>query len=477
MGGFKNLSDMRIPVLSTLVPALVYAAGLLSGCGTRSVEPLIEGVPDDAVAVKVVDLASLLKEAGCEVAVSDGITSPCASMVVSLVAEPDFRDIFTGILSTGKCADLSKVIMFTTSAGHEILTFRLRDEEAFCRIMGCKPEKAVIGEGKNKRDFRRAEVGGMALVMDNGRCWVASRFDDIKGALEGAYRSHFGELEGVREFLDAPGAARLAVNCGRSSLSFLGGGSRWLCIGFNVTEASVSAGAVVMDRDGKLDSIGKRFGEIDTDFLRYTPNDAAVVLAFGKYDGNVRGLSMLFGRFAPVYLSQADGTTSLYAVPAGGVEAVASAAPGSWNVETMVHVPEDVMREGLRQYKERAGGKARDIGNQWTYSEGDNNYYFGAFDGCLVFSSNREISSAYTNSFNEDFSGRRAAMIVDVASGSVLAKAWRLPFGLSFRLGVDDTRVKARITFNGSHENALRSLLKLPQLPDLKERFRANTAR
>ncbi len=323
MGGFKNLSDMRIPVLLTLVPALVYAAGLLSGCGTRSVEPLIEGVPDDAVAVKVVDLASLLKEAGCEVAVSDGITSPCASVVVSLVAEPDFRDIFTGILSTGKCADLSKVIMFTTSAGHEILTFRLRDEEAFCRIMGCKPEKAVIGEGKNKRDFRRAEVGGMALVMDNGRCWVASRFDDIKGALEGAYRSHFGELEGVREFLDAPGAARLAVNCGRSSLSFLGGGSRWLCIGFNVTEASVSAGAVVMDRDGKLDSIGKRFGEIDTDFLRYTPNDAAVVLAFGKYDGNVRGLSMLFGRFAPVYLSQADGTTSLYAVPAGGVEAVA----------------------------------------------------------------------------------------------------------------------------------------------------------
>ena len=86
MGGFKNLSDMRIPVLLTLFPALVYAAGLLSGCGTRSVEPLIEGVPDDAVAVKVVDLASLLKEAGCEVAVSDGITSPCASMVVSLVA-------------------------------------------------------------------------------------------------------------------------------------------------------------------------------------------------------------------------------------------------------------------------------------------------------------------------------------------------------------------------------------------------------
>ena len=52
-GGFKNLSDMRIPVLLTLVPALVYAAGLLSGCGTRSVEPLIEGVPDDAVAVKI----------------------------------------------------------------------------------------------------------------------------------------------------------------------------------------------------------------------------------------------------------------------------------------------------------------------------------------------------------------------------------------------------------------------------------------
>ena len=83
--------------------------------------------------------------------------------------------------------------------------------------------------------------------------------------------------------------ARLAVNCGRSSLSSLGGSDKWLCAGLDVSAASVSAEAVVMNRDGKLDSIGRNFREIDIDFLRYTPQDAAVVLAYGKFSGNERG--------------------------------------------------------------------------------------------------------------------------------------------------------------------------------------------
>ncbi|MDE6529017.1 MAG: hypothetical protein K2L78_08230, partial [Muribaculaceae bacterium] len=354
-------------------------------------------------------------------------------------------------------------------------SFRIHDAASFCQGLGCEPEKAEISVPDG--DFVRAEAGGMALVMDRSRCWMAAKYEDIKEALEHAGKSRFGTMAGVQEFLSAPRAAKLAVNCGRSSLSFLGGESRWLCVGFDVTEASVSAEAVVMDRDGRLDSIGRNFQEIDTDFLRYTPNDAAVVLAFGKFKGNVKGLGMLLGRFAPVYLSQADGTTSLYALPAGGVAAVADASPGSWNVETMVHVPEDLLPVGISQYKERAKGKARKVGDQWTYREGDDSCYFGAFDGCLVFSTNREISSDYNNAFADSFTGRRAAMVVDVAAGSVLAKAWGLPFGLSFRLGVDAMKVKARITFNGSDENALCSLLQLPQLPDFKERFRMNTAR
>lgn len=469
---------MKVRFLLTLAPALFLAAGLLPGCSARYSAPLIEGVPDDAVTVKVVDLGFLLKDAGCAVPVAAGGLKPRAEQIVDLVAEPGFRGIVTRILSSGmETTDLSEVLAFTTASGHDIMSFRLKDAMGFCTAMGCRAESADIVDEGMGGDFRRASVDSMSVVMTDDRCWISETYDDIKDAIAGARESNFGTLIGVREFLETPRVARLAVNCGRSSLSFLGGSSRWLCIGFNVTEASVSAEGVLMDRDGKLDSIGRNFKEIDTDFLRYTPNDAAVVLAFGHFKGNVRGLGMLLGRFAPVYLSQADGTTSLYALPAGGVEAVAGAVPGSWNVETMVHVPEDIIQVGISQYKERAVGKVRDLGNQWTYREGDASYFFGAFDGCLVFSTNREISSNYNNSFTEDFLGHRAVMLVNVTAGSVLAKAWGLPFGLSFRIGVDAMKVKARIAFNGSDENALCSLLRLPQLPDFKERFRVNTAR
>lgn len=470
---------MKVRALLILVPALVYAAGLFSGCATSGGRgELIGGVPGDAVVVKVVNLEFLLKDAGCAVPVSDGALKPRAGQIVGLVAEPDFRGIFTRLLAVGKegGADMSEVVSFTTASGRDIMSFGIDDAGAFCRAMGCEAEKADMAlEGTG---LLRASVDGMAMVMDRSRCWIAADEACIKEALEHVGKGSFGSLTGVHEFLESSRAAKLAVNCGRSSLSFLGDAGKWLCVGFDVTEASVSAEAVVMDRDGRLDSIGRNFQEIDTDFLRYTPNDAAVVLAFGKFKGNVRGLGMLLGRFAPVYLSQADGTTSLYAVPASGrVESVAEAAPGSWNVETMVHVPEELIQVGLGQYRERAVGKVRNLGGQWTYSEGDDSYYFGAFDGCLVFSTNREISADYNNAFAESFLGRRAAMVVDVAAGSVLAKAWGLPFGLSFRLGVDAMRVKARIAFNGSDENALCSLLRLPQLPDFKERFRMNTAR
>ena len=66
-------------------------------------------------------------------------------------------------------------------------------------------------------------------------------------------------------------------------------------------------------------------------------------------------------------------------------------------------------------------------------------------------------------------------MVVDIPVKSVLARAWGLPYGLTFRMSLDETRLRARIVFHGSDDNALVSLLKMPQLPDFHERFRANT--
>ncbi len=464
---------MNPRVVKIALAALLLVPVVLLSCTKASGIPSIECVPDDAVVVKSVNLDGMLKAAGCPLPFAADTLASVEAGIVDLVVEPDFRNAFVAVIASGG-VDASDVTCFITASGSEVVMVPVSDAAALKSGV-----RLMAGEADfvNDKELVCVPLCGCVVAVARGHCFIAHDAEVIKGALRKAHDNHFGTLLGVREFLSGSSMARLAVNCGRSSLSSLGGSDKWLCAGLDVSAASVSAEAVVMDRDGKLDSIGRNFREIDIDFLRYTPQDAAVVLAYGKFSGNERGLSMLLGRFAPVYLKQADGTTSLYALPAGRAQEIADASPGAWNVETMVHVPEHLVPECINQYKERARGKAIDIGNQWMYREGGNSYFFGAFDGSVVFSTNREISAEYNNSFTEDFLGKRAAMIIDIPYGSVLSRAWGVPYGLCFKIGVEEMKVKARITFSGTTDTPLAALLRLPQLPDFKARFHAYTGR
>ena len=74
--------------------------------------------------------------------------------------------------------------------------------------------------------------------------------------------------------------------------------------------------------------------------------------------------------------------------------------------------------------------------------------------------------------------GKRAAMIIDIPYGSVLSRAWGCsPMVSVFKIGVEEMKVKARITFSGTTDTPLAALLRLPQLPDFKARFHAYTGR
>ena len=454
------------------VTAAFLSGIILTGCSPSAEAPLYDFIPADAVVIKNINLSQLLKDAESPDPIADGdsLTS-MARALTDLCVEPDFREVFSNALRAREHADFSRLMSFTTSSGRSLIVFPLNAPEAFINTID-------RGAGASmERGYIIVNSGDMTVAVKDNKCWIARSLDDIEEANHSAEANHIGTMPAIKQFVSSDAAANVAVNCGKSSLSYLGDADKWLCVSLKVSPQSVSARGVVMNRDGRVDSIGANFREIDTNFLRYTPSDAPVVLAFGKFSGNVRALSFLLGRFAPVYLSQASGTTSLYALPAGSAKAVAEHAPGSWNVETMVQVPQDVLREGLEEYMTGSGYPVTSIGdNQWTYSTGDDHYYFGAFDGALAFASNREISADYNNDFTEDFLGKRAAMVINIPDGSVLCNAWKLPCGLCFKVAVEATQWKARISFYGNRSSALATLLTLPMLPDYSARFNEATA-
>ena len=472
------MRDMKFSKLFAVLVLPLVILGVFTGCRDKHLVPQIEFVPDTAVSVRVINLRYLMKSAGIGSRVLDGHRDESAETLFDLCFPFELRNSFVELGVIGGGLDLTNIYGLTTSHGYEVLMAPVADRSAFLARLGVCPDvQEIKPDGAKEWNLRYFRMDDVIVAMGDDYCWFANDVETVHDVLLESAVGHMGDVIGVRHFLENPSPVKIAVNSARSPIDFIGGRDKWLCVGFDVSDTSVSSDVIIMDDEGRVDSIGANFEEIDTDFLHYTPSDASVVLAYGKFDGNKRGLAMLLGKFAPMYVSQASGTTSLYALPASGnAVAVRDAVPGAWNVETMVQVPDDVLQAGVRSYRHDAPS-AKYADGQWAYADGDATYYFGGFDGALVFSTNREISSGYTNDFLSDFEGKRLMMLVDIPAGSVLAKAWSVPFGVHFRMGVDERRLFARVTFSGSGRTALGALLELPQIHDVKARFDANLGR
>lgn len=460
------------------VGGMVFLACLMtligSGCSGRRGGDPVEQVPASAVIVEEINLAAMLKEAGVSFPVCGDSLSAEAAEVLSLVAPSSLVQQMKYLMPCFDGIELSRVVCFTSAEGADILVVPLADNDVLEKYL--EEESGELDETDGL--LVASHAGAVVAISDNRFCWVGPDLMSVIEARSAASHGNFVEIKGVTEFLRSDDVFNLAVNCGNSSLSYLGGINRWLCIGMKITPQSVSLSGKVVSREGIPDSIGANFEVIDTDFLRYTPERAPVVLAFGKFSGNVRGLSMLLDRFAPIYLDEADGTTALYAQPvSGSVEAVRNQTSGSWNVATMVHLPDTCLEAAIKRYKETAPTTLTNLDEgdvQWTYAVEENEYYFGDFHGNLVFSLNREIAPEFSgNTYIDDFEGLRAALIIDVPAGGVLAQAWNLPYGFTFKVKVDAVGWKARITFNGTSMPAFRTLLDMPQLRDFNAKARS----
>lgn len=430
-------------------------------------------VPSDAVSVKVVDFERMMCAAGIDVPVDCVPSDSLYRRVAELSVPGPVRDAFMSVVGVAfDDIDLKHVVSFTTASGADVLAMAVTDEDAL--IGGLSRMKDNASEGlHHDEDFASMSLCGSMVALRDGMCFMSSSLNSVKDALASASSSPLSTLPGVHNFLQDDGVVRLAVNCGRSPMNYLGGVSHWLCVDTDVTGASVCFDAKIINCDGAVDSIGANFSEIDSSFLRFVPGDASVMVAFGRFGGNVRALSMLLGRFTPVYMRVADGTTALFAVPSGDAKAVAADAPGAWNVATITQVPASAVDSCLHQYEASAGVQVHKIGDSlFTYPEnGKERCYFGAYGNDVVFSVNSPISPDFVNTRQDMFDGRRLVMNIDVPDGSMLQQAWNLEYGVAFNVSLYATRLTVRINFDGGSGRPLADLLRMPMFYDSLERF------
>lgn len=454
-----------------------FAAGvmalLLPSCKEKKEKvSLLDVVPVSAVSVRSLNVEQMLREAGTPTPVKNGRLLPMADKLFELISENDqVKRAVVALAQVKEGVDLTRMLSFTTAAGSDLALFHMLSPDAVHESLPVLLKK----EWEESDDFEYIELSKDCVVaLENDNVWIAPDLIAIETSLREAHETPITHIKGVDDFISEEHVGALTVNCDNSMIAFLGGKTKWLCVAFDIAKRSVSAEVKLIDADGSLEKLGENFTDINTDFLQYTPPNSAVVLAFGKFNGNQAGLSLLLGQFAPIYLEQTDGTTSLYALPASSnPQALGNHTPGSWNVQTMVHVPKQLVSEAIRQYGEAAGNEVTDLGNQWTYSRNNATYYYGDFNGNIVFSANREILHGYDNDYLPEFEGRKLAMIIDVPPHTPLATAWNLPEGIDFRVSLRETTLTARLSFPGSPSAAFPGFLSLPLLPDLHAHFKS----
>ncbi len=109
---------------SRVVAAILLFCGILFvGCSKQGTpSSLVSLVPDDAVVVKAVDFEELLSQGGCSRMFDNkGNLLGNAEKVVSLVVQPDYRDALTTIMRVADGVDMSRMVVFTTAQGYEMV--------------------------------------------------------------------------------------------------------------------------------------------------------------------------------------------------------------------------------------------------------------------------------------------------------------------------------------------------------------------
>lgn len=437
----------------------LLAVGMVSSCGTKNDGSLLERVPGEASSVMTVDFKKLFKEAGAPTPLTPGGEwTDAAGKIASTFCPPDFVEALRVCALPGSGAELDHVVIFEMATGAGGLIVKVDDEDEFV-------EKAAAGEAEKLGEVGEYDVyacpqGGVLAVDDHLALFTQSQ-QNVSDFVDAVARQRVEEFAGLRQFLNqGKKAVSFALNCDNSpsQAAIIGGKEQWLCASMEPNRQAINAEAVVMDRGGKLTPIGGYFEEIDPRVLAFIPGDAVGVAAFGRFTGDLALVKTLISQYAPFLTVSETGTTALSASPAGGAESLREFSLPAWNLVDIVKVSPDE-RQALVA-KTRLNPLFKKISdNQWAidYIPGIE-LYVGDFDGYYVTSLNREISNANNNSFAQDFEGRHLAVVVNIPAGSDVQRAASLPFGLTLSVGLQEDKLKVRLSFNGTDLPALQAL-------------------
>ena len=464
-------SRFRHLVLGTVaaIIAVTSFSFLFSSCSKED-DNLLDNVPYNSKVIATVNLDLILKNAGCQF--RDGTI--LLSNDLAVLRDRYFQDRSTAVnmvLLTASTVDLKKVVIYQLDNLDPVLTFRIKNKDIFTALAtGAAGKMESIGK------FDVFELEKCVIMTSGNIGWLSSSVTNIEKSLapnKGKKHEGFNNAKNIIDSSDK--AVAMAINLHQSIDAAPDNGvvqyfkNTWVIGEVNLADNILGLSFKAIDRGGEALDISPYIGEIDPDFLRYTPDNTQLLFTIGS----VNGIDELYtkirtalspevresiDRFLP-YIKEIDGTTSVAVNPVATGSSLTDFSLDTWDATIMTHLPQHSV-DGIVTMIGHLGtltGQAPSDDEQPSFTIGDKEVFYGNYDGYLAFST-RPISADYNNSFTTVVLGSRALLMLDIPYKSETMKAFDLPFGFYMSLRLENTSLNGRLKFNGTNAPFLSAL-------------------
>lgn len=465
----------------TLAGVLMLLTSLLTGCSKSSGGDLLDNVPHNAKVIAAVNLDMILKNAGCKFNNGTITLSNDLAVLRDRYCQ-DRAEAVNMVLLTASTLDLKRLIFYRLDNLDPVVTFKIKNKEIFTALA-----TGAAGTMESVGQYNAFTLDGCVIMTRDDIGWISTTVSNIEQSMARKGGKPHQSFDNVVSFINnSDKAIAMAVNLHTAMDAAPRNGvvqdfeNTWITGEATLADNILGLEFQTIDNDGKTLDISPYIGEVDSDFLRYTPSNTQFLAAFGKIAGIDGVYSMIRTALSPElrqtldqivpYISEIDGTTSLAINPVATGDNLTQFSFDTWDVTLMAHLPQRSIDAicTLAQHFTTPGSS-----DEQSFMIGNKEVFYGDYDGYFA-ASTRPISANYNNSFANAVQGSRALMVIDIPYNSETMKAFDLPYGLYLSIKLEDTALKGKIKFNGSNSpflaamaSAMVSYARANPLPDL----------